>query len=154
MKKMVIIVLTLAFNSGITVAARAQTPSISGINNYDGSTPTANNYYWSIYGSNLSNRTGGTGTASSTVFAEYEVCDSYDCIWVDLFESGTSPGVPYWYESPSQINFYFTASNNYFYDQGQMAGEWYYQTSPGTAAVSVENSNNQQSSFSYLQYQP
>jgi hypothetical protein len=152
MKKVIIIALAFAFNVGITVVARAATPSISAMGDYDGTSPAQNNYYWSIYGSNLSNRTGGPGVSSSFVYAEYLVGDGDDGIWVDLQESGTFDTPTYWYESPSQINFYFTAENNYWYDQTLMQEEYYTQT--GDSAVYVENSDNQASYFSYLAYQP
>jgi hypothetical protein len=151
MKKMMIIALALAFHSGITAMARAQTPSISSVGDYDGSTPTQNDYYWSIYGSNLSNRTGGPGVSSSIVTAYYIISDGYDIFEPSFQESGTDNTPTYWYESPSQINFYFYSSGGYGYDPILMQEEYFYLA--GDASVEVTNSNNLTSSPYGLTYQ-
>jgi hypothetical protein len=152
MKKITIIALAVSLNLGIAVMA--QTPSITGVGDYDGSTPTMNDYYWSIYGSNLSNRTGGPGTASSIVSYEWVLSDGYDyygncCI---AEQSGTDNTPTYWYESPSQINFYFSSFGLYIYDPMEGQDEYYFPV--GIAGVTVTNSNNQSSSQYRLDYDP
>ena len=94
---------------GISTSATAQAPNITGAANYD-SSHHSNFYYWSVYGSNLS-----TGY-SEVYYTWYEgpVNDFNPDHWIGLTngESKTFHTPTYWYESASQINFYFSAGTD------------------------------------------
>jgi hypothetical protein len=95
-------VLVILFAS-FSMLGHAQTPSISGVANYDGSNPPLNhNIYWSIYGSNLS-----TGSGSAHVYFVWGEWIPYDYSTVKALGSiyTSSNCCYYWYESSSQINF-------------------------------------------------
>lgn len=100
------VVISMAI-AGLSMPAAAQTPSVTGTADYNSSHHT-NFYYWSVYGSNLS-----TGYSEvNWIYYEGPPGDYNGNDWVpqEQGESKTLNTPAYWYESSSQINFYFFAT--------------------------------------------
>lgn len=89
---MVIVAATICFSTPVM----AQAPNVAAAQNYN-STNHKDYYPWSVYGSNLS-------VGNSEVYWRY-VSGGTTHLWT---ESKTVNKSSYWYESSSQINFYFT----------------------------------------------
>ncbi len=101
--------------ASFSALSHAQTPSINsgGIGNYDGTTPTNHNKYWSIYGSNLS-----SGSGSANVYFTWGEWDGFSETTLITHQNHltSSNCCFYWYESSSQINFLSQPyANTYFY---------------------------------------
>ena len=103
------IILSLAiFATSSFSALSAADINSGGVGNYDASSPNPKApYYWSVYGTNLTEYTGPPyGSGFPTARTIFTSCGSSNTQNYNL-QSG--PG-NYWYESPLQINFWAVSS--------------------------------------------